>query len=203
MDASVNRPTWCLDTCGCDRDNDDGFFGKEPKGSVAFLTFHDPGTFGGGLLMRGSISVEASIIVPFMLIILYAMLIGSLLIHDVLVLRANNAVQADAYVIAGQDTRAGQSVSTFIIKAHREESVSSGFFKDAYATSVSGSGAIPIVGLSMTADDARDYGVKNPKGFVRTIDFVDDATDVWTYSREIKEKIGQQLTDFKEIIEGK
>jgi len=153
--------------------------------------------------MRGSISVEASIIVPFMLIVLFAMVIGSLLIHDVFVLRADNAVQADAYVIAGQDTREGESVLTFIIKAHREGSTTSGFFKDAYGTSISGSGAIPIIGLTMTADEERDYMVKAPKAFIRTIDFVDDATEVWTYSRDIKEKVGEHLTDFKEIIEGK
>lgn len=153
-------------------------------------------------VLRGNITLEAAIIVPFMLVILMVMLLGALLIHDVLVLRTDNGLQADAYAIAGEDTRSGQSAKTFILKARRRTEIKEGWLKDSYTSALYGSEAIPVFDMAFEADDIRDYEVKDPKGFVRLMDFVDDATDLWQHSRDLKESIKEQVTSMKDLFYG-
>lgn len=151
-------------------------------------------------VLRGNITLEAAIIVPFMLVVLMAMLLGALLIHDVLVLRSDNGLQGDAYAIAGQDTRSGQSAKTFILKARAKARVREGWLKDSYTSALHGSETMPVFDMAFEVDDIRDYEVKDPKGFVRLMDFVDDATDLWQHSRNLKQSIEEQVTSMKDIF---
>ncbi len=153
--------------------------------------------------MSGNITIEASIIVPTMLIILATIILASLLLHDVYVIKTNNSMKADARVISGEDNKAEQGVATFIIKPTYDSSAKKGLFGGSFKATVVGGQTLQPFGLSFNSDEVRDYTVKSPKKLIRTIDFVDDATDMWTGSRGLKDKAYDQLESIEKILTGK
>ena len=150
----------------------------------------------------GNITIEASVIVPFMLILLATLLMASLLLHDVYVLRTNNGLNADAFVIAGEDARSGQSGATFLIQPVYSDEDAAGWFSRSHTSSVIGSGTIDFINYVFSADEIRHYSVKTPKSFIRGIDLVNDATDMWATTRETKDNYTKKLEDIENILRG-
>lgn len=154
--------------------------------------------------LKGNITIEASIVVPFMLVVLTSLLLTSIILHDVYVIKTFNTLKADAWVIAGEESNLDISEITVIIKpkttyAQLDEKIAS---TDQYKSVVVGSGNISIFNVLFDAGDVRDYKVKNPKSFVRGIDFVDDATDMWVESRVIKESTKKKVEEIEDILKG-
>lgn len=152
--------------------------------------------------MSGNITIEASVIVPTILIVLATMILASLLLHDVYVIRTNNTMNADARVIAGEHTRGNQGPATFIIKAKYKMTNDKKITGHSVVTEVVGGQTIQPFGLSFAADESREYGVKSPKKMIRMVDFVDDATDMWTGTREIKDQVDQEIESIEVLLTG-
>lgn len=75
-----------------------------------------------------------------------------------------------------------------------------GWVNDHYIAKVEGEGTIDVINMIFDASDTRDYVVRNPKVFVRGVDFVDDATDMWTTSSGLKESYETEVDQLVELL---
>lgn len=154
-------------------------------------------------MKRGYITVEAAIVVPIVFGIIAMLLLFSVILHDIVVLRAYNNLRMDYQVIAGQDRLTDGTQNLFILKPIVTEQLSHGFFGDKYTAKMVSEGAIEIAGipeLSLDIVDERSYKVLRPKGYIRLLDFVDDVTDKISISRDIKEAYTEKVKGLEELL---
>ena len=159
----------------------------------------------GKQVLKGNITIEAAIIVPFILLVLTALLLASVLLHDVYVIKTDHTLGADRWVISGEKGDVSLQSATVIItprvvaSALEEKYIGANRFR----SEVVGSGVIYLLDLVFDASDVRDYVVKAPKDFIRGIDFVDDASDMWVRTREVKEGYKAEVEAIEDLLRGK
>ncbi len=147
--------------------------------------------------MKGNLTIEASIIIPFIMIIFAFIIIASVLIYDLLTQWTYQSLIVDSYVIAGQDTLSMGGFEPIIMKEEGNELVSESFFKIDISSI---SDLYYNTKLFETELDSKliidDHYLK-PKQLIRMVDFLDDASDMYTYTKEAKASYEETLENIK------
>jgi hypothetical protein len=151
-------------------------------------------------MKKGSITIEACIVVPIILLILAVMLMTSLYLHDIIVLRSVNTLRGDHQVITGEGYESKEGWILFAIKDNHKSRRTSKLWHDVYINSVKDNGKTSLLGFTYKLDDERSFKVLRPKAYVRMLDFMDDATDKIGYTRAIKDQVDQQVSTFLDTL---
>jgi len=151
-------------------------------------------------MKKGSITIEACIIVPIMLLILAVMVMTSLYLHDIIVLRSINTLRGDYQVITGEVDEEREDWILFAIKGSYKGRRISKLWHDTYTNHIQGEGETSPFGLNNNIDDERSFKALRPKSYVRMLDFMEEATDKIGYTKAIKDQMDQQISTFVETL---
>ncbi|MDF1618373.1 TadE family protein [Petrocella sp. FN5] len=151
-------------------------------------------------MKRGSITIEACIIVPIMLLVLAVMVMTSLYLHDIIVLKSVNTLRGDHQVITGEHYEEKEDWIVFALKSNHKSQLTSKIGHDIYVSRLQGRGETSLPGFAYSIEDERNFKVLRPKDYVRMLDFMDDATDKIGYTKAIKEKIDHEVTSFFDLL---
>ncbi|PKM67711.1 MAG: hypothetical protein CVU95_06445 [Firmicutes bacterium HGW-Firmicutes-2] len=151
-------------------------------------------------MKKGSITIEACIVVPIILLILAVILMTSLYLHDIIVLRSVNTLRGDHQVITGEGYESNEGWILFAIKDNHKSRRASKLWHDVYVNSVKDKGKTSLLGFTYKLDDERSFKVLRPKSYVRMLDFMDDATDKIGYTRAIKDQVDQEVSTFLDTL---
>lgn len=151
-------------------------------------------------MKKGSITIEACIVVPIILLILAVMVMTSLYLHDIIVLRSVNTLRGDHQVITGEAYEENKGWILFAIKGNHKSRRTSKLWHDIYVNRIYDKGKTSLLGFNYNLDDERSFKVLRPKDHVRMLDFMDDASDKIGYTRAIKDQVDQQVSIFHDTI---
>lgn len=150
----------------------------------------------GAIMKKGSITIEACIVVPIMLLVVAVMVMTSLYLHDIIVLRSINTLRGDYQVITGEVNEERDDWILFSIKGNYKSRRTSKLWYDTYVNHIQDEGKTSLFGFRYNIDDERSFKVLKPKAHVRMLDFMDDATDKIGYTKAIKDQLDQQVSTF-------
>ncbi|PKM56549.1 MAG: hypothetical protein CVU98_10675 [Firmicutes bacterium HGW-Firmicutes-3] len=151
-------------------------------------------------MKKGSITIEACIVIPIILLILAVLLMTSLYLHDIIVLRSVNTLRGDHQVITGEAYEEKEGWILFAIKGDHKSRRTSKLWHDVYVNRIHDKGKTTLFGFNHSLDDERSFKVLRPKAYVRMLDFMDDATDKIGYTRAIKDQVDLQVSTFLDTI---
>ncbi len=151
-------------------------------------------------MKRGSITIEACIVVPIVLLVLGVLVMTSLYLHDIIILRSVNTLRGDHQVITGEAYEEEEDWILFAIKGNHKSRHTSKMWHDRYDNRIQENGKTSLLGITYELDDERSFKAIRPKAYVRMLDFMDDATDKIGYTKALKDQVDQQVTNFFDAL---
>lgn len=151
-------------------------------------------------MKRGSITIEACIVVPIVLLVLGVLVMTSLYLHDIIILRSVNTLRGDHQVITGEAYEEEEDWILFAIKGNHKSRHTSKMWHDRYVNRIQENGKTSLLGITYELDDERSIKAIRPKTYVRMLDFMDDATDKIGYTKALKDQVDQQVTNFFDAL---
>lgn len=147
--------------------------------------------------MKGNLTIEASIIIPFIMIIFAFIIIASVLIYDLLTQWTYQSLIVDSYMIAGQDTLSMGGFEPIIMKEEGNELVCESFFKIDISSISDLYYNTKLFETELDSKVIIDDHYLKPKQLIRMVDFLDDASDMYTYTKEAKASYEETLENIK------
>ncbi|PKM54286.1 conserved protein of unknown function [Petrocella atlantisensis] len=151
-------------------------------------------------MKRGSITIEACIVVPIVLLVLGVLVMTSLYLHDIIILRSVNTLRGDQQVITGEAYEEEEDWILFAIKGNHKSQHTSKMWHDRYVNRIQENEKTSLLGITYELDDERSFKAIRPKAYVRMLDFMDDATDKIGYTKALKDQVDQQVTNFIDTL---
>ncbi len=153
------------------------------------------------VVLKGNLTIEASIIMPVILIVLCILIMCTLGVHDLYVMKSYNRLQTDAYVITGQEDGTGYAISTFMGVLNQSTEYKDGLFENSAVSNVTSRVDLLFWDYSIDLDESISGSTMKPKAYIRGIDLVDDASDLWSVTREVKDKIREDIEGIETIVQ--
>jgi len=151
-------------------------------------------------MKKGSITIEACIVVPIMLLVLAVMVMTSLYLHDIIILKSMNTLRGDHQVITGQVYEEKEGWVLFALEGNHTSRRITKLWHDRYVNRIQDNGKTSLLGIVYRLEDERSFKALRPKRYIRMLDFMDDATDKIGYTKAIKDEVDEQVITFFELL---
>ena len=150
-------------------------------------------------MRSGGITVETAIVVPFVILVLGALLWGSLLYHDLLLADTLAAHQASSMVI-GQGDEVDLAMGSLVVSPSGDYGLNEGWWQDSVNSTVSGSGTTFILGFELGLDKNYNLEAINPKTMIRAVDVADDLTDQIKVLGDMKSQWNDKVHEIEDLL---
>lgn len=142
-------------------------------------------------MKKGSITIEAAIIMPMVLMVVLTMLMAAVSFHDLLVADVSARHITDSLVL-GEMVEV-KNFGTVMMVPEVSHEIQNGFlFQQGRLTFVMGIKKSLMARLFGVEWDQKSK-VRSPKGYLRLVDFADDATDSFAQTRTLKNQWNSHL----------